>query len=511
VLFVLNNLSPRFVFMPVASALPLANQAFGPTPVQKHGQTTPLVLALITLAGAWLRLSHLGTKSLWLDEGATVALARASWQQFGFVWWHGEANLQTIYFLLMRGWIHLGSSEAWVRSLSAIFGIAAIPLMYAVARKFMGVTWSLGAAGLLASNPTHVYYSQEARSYSLAIFLVLLSTYFFVQAVEDGRPRDWALWTVFSAAAFYSHDFAALVLVAQAASLFFKAPPVPWRRTILCGSIIFLAAIPALTYLFRASPENLHFVWMPRPSLKEIWHLTMFFGSGGVKVALSLMLWGAGFAVVVRARQDGSVESAWRGTLLLLWVALPIVILALVSLRQPMFLQRYVIFSLPATVLIAALGASILSKWRIGLLLVIVLCVANAPSIVKKYNKPREDWRGATATVLSSAAPGDAVVFFPFYTRIMMDYYASQQGASAPAVHVFAPAFYGGGEDVRNLLQALNSNPHAFRHVWILMADHGTRLEIFDHGRETKQKLQEIYGDPEVHKFADIDVLEYGK
>jgi hypothetical protein len=222
-------------------------------------------------------------------------------------------------------------------------------------------------------------------------------------------------------------------------------------------------------------------------------------------------LWGAGFAAVIRARRDGRFEDAWRGALLVLWAVLPMVILALVSLRQPMFLQRYVVFSLPATVLLAAVGASILSRWRIGLVLVVVLCVANVPSIVKQYHKPREDWRDATATVLSSAAPGDAVVFFPFYTRIMMDYYAAQGAASAPTVRIFAPAYYDGGEDVRNLLQALSSNPHAFQHVWILMADHGTKLEIFDHGAETQQKLQEIYGDPRVYKFADIDVLEYRK
>jgi 4-amino-4-deoxy-L-arabinose transferase-like glycosyltransferase len=497
--------------MPAASALPLADRAFGPTSDKKSGQQSLLILAVITLAGAWLRLSHLGAQSLWLDEGATVALARASWQHFTWVWWHGEASLQTIYFLLMRGWIHLGSSEAWVRSLSAIFGIASIPMMYVVARKFTGVTWSLAAAGLLAFNPTHVYYSQEARSYSLAMFLVLVSTYFFVSAVDDGRARDWVWWTVFSAAAFYSHDFVALVLVAQAASLFFKAPPVPWRRMIVCGAIVLVAAIPALTYVLRASPENLYFIWMPRPSLKEFWHLMMFLGSSGVKVVLSLVLWGAGVAVVIRARRDGRFEDAWRGALLVLWAVLPILILALVSLRRPMFLQRYVVFSLPATVLLAAVGASILTKWRSGLVLVVALCVANVPSILNEYHKPREDWRGATATVLSSAAPGDAVVFFPFYTRIMMDYYASRHAAPVPAVHIFAPAYYDGGEEVRNLLQALGSNPHAFQHVWILMADHGTRLEIFDHGAETQQKLQEIYGDPRVYRFADIDVLEYGK
>jgi mannosyltransferase len=496
--------------MPAASVLPPADPA--PMPVStSNADSTPWVLTLITLAGAWLRLSHLGDESLWLDEGATVALARASWQRFAWIWWHGEASLQTIYFLLMRGWIHFGSSEAWIRSLSAIFGIASIPLMYVVARKFTGVTWSLAAAALLAFNPTQVFYSQEARGYSLAILLVLLSTYFFVQAVEDGRLRDWVLWTVISAAAFYSHDFAALVLVAQAASLLLKAPPGRWGRAILCGLIIFAAAIPGLTYVFRASPENLHFIWMPRPSVKEFWHLAMFLGSGGIKIAFWMVLWGAGLAAIIRARRAGETQAAWRGALLLLWALLPAVLIALISLRHPMFLQRYMIFSLPATVLLAAIGAGILPKWRIGIVVVVALCAANIPSVVKEYHKPREDWRGATAAVLSSATPGDAVVFFPFYTRLMFDYYSGQHAANTPALHVFAPAYYDGGEDVTNLLQALDKSPRPFQHVWILMADHGTRLEVFDYGAATQAKLQALYGAPAIYKFADIDVLKYGK
>ena len=93
----------------------------------------------------------------------------------------------------------------------------------------------------------------------------------------------------------------------------------------------------------------------------------------------------------------------------------------------------------------------------------------------------------------------------------MMDYYAGQGAAAAPPLHVFAPAFYDGGEDASTLLQALNSNPRQFRHVWILMADHGTKLEYFDHGAAVQAKLQEIYGPPMVQKFADIDVLQFGK
>ena len=274
------------------------------------------MLAVITFCGAWLRISHLGNKSLWLDEGATVALARASWQHFAWVWWHGEANLQTIYFLLMRGWIHLGSSEPFLRLPSAIFGIVTIPALYSAARKFTGVWESLAAAALLAFSPSAVYYSQEARGYTLATLLVLASTYFFVRAVDGGRRRDWVLWTLCGMVAFYCHDFTALVLVAEVVSLLFKAPPVPWRKVILGGAIIFVAAVPGLTYVFRASPENLHFVWMPAPSLKESWHLAMFFGGSGLKVALSLVLWIAGLMAVIRARRNGAVDDYWRGMLL---------------------------------------------------------------------------------------------------------------------------------------------------------------------------------------------------
>jgi mannosyltransferase len=476
-----------------------------PTTSARISREQVAILALLTVAGAWLRLSHLGSKSLWLDEGATVALARASRQHFAWVWWHGEANLQTIYFLLMRAWIHLGDSEAWLRLPSALFGIASIPVLYALARKFMGAAPALAAAALLAFSPSDVYYSQEARGYTLAVLLVLLSTCYFVRAVEQNQPRDWLLWTLFGVLAFYSHDFAALVLVAQAASVFFKAPPLPWRRLIACGAVIFLLAIPGLTYVFRASPENLHFLWMPRASVKEFWHLAMFFGGAGVKVVVAGALWIAGAIAVWRSRR-ADADAFWRGMLVLVWAVLPAVILALISLRQPMFLQRYLIFSLPATILLAALGVDTLRKWGIGLVLTALLCGMSQTAITKGYQKPRDDWRGASNAVLASAAPGDAVVFFPFYSRVMLDYYRDRYGASAPPLHVFAPGYYDGGEDVRDLLKALAGGPRGFRHVWILVAGDGANFC----GGPVEEKLQSVYGAPVVQKFANIDVLEYG-
>jgi len=494
--------------------MPGVSEAATGDPQMRRARTSPrqaAFLALLTIAGAWLRLSHLGAKSLWLDEGATVALARASWQHFAWVWWHGEANLQTIYFLLMRGWIHLGDSEAWLRLPSALFGIAAIPLLYVVARKFMSPEPALAAAALLALSPGHVYYSQEARGYTLAILTVLLSTYFFVRAVEQCQPRDWARWMWVSILAFYCHDFTALVLVAQACSLFFQPAPRPWRPLLTRSAVIFFLAIPGLTYVFRASPENLHFIWMPRPGAREFWHLAGFFGGNGVKVLGAGILWIAGVIAIWRSRRSFTDRDAfWRGSLILLWMLLPVAMLALISEWQPLFLQRYVIFSLPATILLAALGMDYLQKWKLGLLLIVLLCGMYVPAIIGDYHKPREDWRAASDTILAAATPGDAVIFFPFYSRIMLDYYRDRYGASAPPVQVFAPEYYAGGEDVRNLLHALDSGRRSFHHVWVVVADERTTIGNFEYGPAVTSKLQLIYGEPTVRKFADVELLEYG-
>jgi len=493
--------------MPATRESSLADATFPNIDGGTFDHPASLIVALLTVAGAGLRLSHLGAKSLWLDEGATVALARTSWTHFAWVWWHGEASLQTIYFLLMRGWVHAGLGEAWLRLPSALFGITSIPLLYIVARKLIPAASALAATALLAFSPAAVYYSQEARSYAFAILLILLSTYFFVLAVQADRRRDWALWTLFGIASFYTHDFAALVLVAQTASLFFKRPPVPWRRAFVYGSLILLAAVPGLTYVVRASPENLHFVWMPRANPKEIWHLAKFFGGSGVKVAVSLALWIAGVVTIFRHRRVAENDSFWSGVLILLWATLPAIVLGLISIREPLFLQRYMVFSLPATVLLAALGMEALRKWRIGLVLVIALCAMSLPTIVRQYHKPREDWRAASDIVLASATQGDAVVFFPFYTRIVFDYYRDRFDVVAPPLQVFAPGFYAGGQNDGDLVAALTRDPHQFRHVWVLVADHGTSLQNF---ATVEQQLHATFGPPTVRKFAAIDVLQYG-
>jgi hypothetical protein len=73
------------------------------------------LLAAITGAGATLRFLYISRKSFWLDEGVSVAIARLDWPNFLRILWRREANM-ALYYVLLRGWLHLGGSETAVRA-----------------------------------------------------------------------------------------------------------------------------------------------------------------------------------------------------------------------------------------------------------------------------------------------------------------------------------------------------------------------------------------------------------
>jgi len=387
-----------------------------------------------------------------------------------------------------------------------LFAIASIPLLYALARRLIGEKAALAAALLFALSPTHVYYSQEARGYTMTILLVLASTWSFVRAVQEDRERDWLLWVVFSTIAFYSHLFSCLVLLAQAASLLALREPRIWRRMIFHALLIMALCAPGLSFVLRGPPHGPSHPDWPRATPKQVLHLALFLGGSGEKVVLSAILWIAALGAIWRDRlRKPEPEVFWRGVLLVLWVIVPVAILALVSIRIPLFVQRYMIFCLPATVMLAARGMIALPKHHLGLWLVLALCVSSIVNIFVGYRKPREDWRNATAAVLASAHPGDAVAIYPNYARPGFDYYYDLRRSSAPAVHLFG-RFYDTGKDDSEFEQALNRDPGAFPRVWIMLRD-GTPER--DYSPEVAAKLQTIFGPPHSQKFVGITVLEF--
>ncbi|MEP6775286.1 MAG: hypothetical protein ABJA50_06785, partial [Chloroflexota bacterium] len=143
---------------------------------------------VLTVVGFLLRRIHLGSESLWFDEADIVAQARQPLDVvIGAFTRAGENG--PLYTLMLHFWMGLydnvpgvarlmhilfGSSfEAPVRGLAMIFGTAGIPAIYALGWRVGGVRLGVIAAALLTVNPFDLWYSQDAKMYTLLVLMTL--------------------------------------------------------------------------------------------------------------------------------------------------------------------------------------------------------------------------------------------------------------------------------------------------------------------------------------------------
>src|SRR5687767_9124922 len=129
-------------------------------PGKIHAWAPAVALASIAVLALGLRLHLLGWKSFWPGEGVSGASGPLPWSDFFKLLWRREANM-SFYYLLLRGWTGLGDSEFVIRSLSVVFAIATLLVVYALGRRMFGTQTGLLAALLLATNAFHLRYSQE--------------------------------------------------------------------------------------------------------------------------------------------------------------------------------------------------------------------------------------------------------------------------------------------------------------------------------------------------------------
>ncbi|MCZ6554311.1 MAG: glycosyltransferase family 39 protein, partial [SAR324 cluster bacterium] len=122
------------------------------------------LFALVALALA-LRLPNLN-ESFWYDEIWSTSVMLGSFRSTVYTIIHDVHP--PLYHLIMWLWGQLfGDSEVSVRMLPLLAGLASIPLTHLVVRERCGPVAGLIAAGLVTLSPTHIWYSQEARSYAL--------------------------------------------------------------------------------------------------------------------------------------------------------------------------------------------------------------------------------------------------------------------------------------------------------------------------------------------------------
>ena len=189
-----------------------------------------VTVGLLMSAGAVLRLWRLGDQGLWYDEWLT---ARGAGRGFGDMGQH-VAHVEgtgPAYLGFMWGWVQLfGDGVVSLRLVSVAFGVATIPAAFAAARA-LGLRRAVGlaAAVVVTVHPLLVWYSREARPYSLLALCGALSLVLFGRArtavatigaaAEPAARRAYLAWGVLAAVAVSVHYFAVFLVLVEGAVL----------------------------------------------------------------------------------------------------------------------------------------------------------------------------------------------------------------------------------------------------------------------------------------------------
>ncbi|MDX1616183.1 MAG: glycosyltransferase family 39 protein [Candidatus Promineifilaceae bacterium] len=393
------------------------------------------VLALVWL-GAALRLVNLGGQSLWLDELFSHFLAEGSLTSI--ISGTAADILPPFYYFLQHLMQSVVNDELGLRYVPWSSGTMTLPLLYIVARRLFGRPSALAALTLLAVNPLHIIFAQEARMYTLLTFLTGLSWWFFLSAWRTGQRRQWALFALTTIAAFYTHSLAFLNLAALDLVALTQRKQLRhrWSGLLAAHLAVGVAFLPWLLVIAaQAGRLGSEFAGGGFSPLTLLTALIMFlFGvnlpGAFVPLALFASLTLLAFAAYTRVRVPAAARAGKRG-LRFATIALmvPLLGLLLLSLIQPIFVVR--------RVLPASLGLLLLLGWAVArakprplvLTMSAALIAATLAALPPFYLNPaaqKVPFEQVASAVAATVQDGDGVVHATDTSALAFNYYASE-------------------------------------------------------------------------------------
>lgn len=408
----------------------------------------------LALLGLLIFSWRVTSPSPWWDEAVTRHVVSLSWPRFFDLIQHVDL-VHCAYYVLIRlmyeaGGTPLGSDALidWIRVFSVLCAALTAGVLAGIGRQLASrsLGWLTGLAYL--ASPLVSRYAQEARAYALVTLIAAAATLVLVRAVQaDPAARSRRLWAgygVLLALSGLVNEVSLLVLMPHAVLVAVQSSrPVrlAWARASVLG-LICISPFVAASALQREQVA-----WLSAP---DVGQLRLFFNLQWESTWLPLtILVGAGLAHQVwRLRPSFGLARlvrpapAWTTALLLglAWALLPVITLWIISQRHPLFVPRYMVFTVPGSALALGAAMSVL-RWPVALIPAVALAASgwHAQGVYRNAEMGHsQGLRAAAACVRDNSLPGDGVIFLPGSRRIVAyaypeDFAGTQDVASLPA------------------------------------------------------------------------------
>lgn len=322
-----------------------------------------------------------------------------------------DVPFMATYNLLLHFWLVFADTEAQVRLLSVLAGVATVVPVYFIGRRLGG--WWAGTLGALAfaAAPYVITWNQEARSYSLAMLVSATLTLLLLRALERPTVLRWLIYGGFAGVGLYVHFFVGLVIAVHAGYVLLTRS---WPPRAALLAVVVPLGIAALPLPYLALRYGSGYGWIPTLSLGQIRNtLTALTGGMPLLLAMAALI----TVALVAHRRDRRV---W---LVLAAALAPILVATLISTVRPMLLGRYLVVCLPAMAILAGVGLAALRPMAVRVAGIGAMAILLAFAVPAAYADNRhQDWRSAGAWIAQTARPGDEIIVMP-WGRPHLDYY----------------------------------------------------------------------------------------
>ncbi|MBI3784913.1 MAG: glycosyltransferase family 39 protein [Deltaproteobacteria bacterium] len=429
------------------SALPLVSSPSAPAPRRRW-----FFIALLLLLALGLRLYRIDQQSLWIDEVSSIEVARQPIRDIVLNYrpgrhpWRG-AEQAPLSFFFMSLMFSPKAQETTARLPSVLFGIAGVLVIFQLGRELLQgpVAWT--SAALLAVSPLHIWYSQEARWYTLWILLTMLSYWAFFRAWKNSSWQAWLAYTLCTTLGIYTFVLSFLVMACQGFSTLLLARRQGGARfvaTVLATQIVAaIAAAPVLWLILNTLGLT---TGTPRPQVLAQIPYTFFTYAAGYSIGPTVAMLHALPSAALLLRDHPAIlffvsvfapltllgckrVLRWPAEAMILvpWLFGPLLLTALLALVSHVTFQaRYSSAALPAFLMVTALGIEALPNVWLRFVALGAVLLAFTLSLVNHYNNPayfKEDARAAAAFLKGSAA--DAPVYVVGQVGPALKFYAA--------------------------------------------------------------------------------------
>ena len=436
-----------------------------------------------------------------------------------------------LYYLLMHGWMAVGTSPAVMRIPSVISMVVAAGLIAILARQLTGSGWAALFAGLImALTPTITYYAQTARSYALVYLCVVGAAWLLLRALRaehDGRSAGaggsgggppgqqgggsslragtvvwpWVSYGVLMLLAGYLNEMALLALIAHGVTVLLAryGRPAFLHWAIAAAA----AAVLVLPLAVVSAREDAAVAWIPRPGPGAA--RILFHDYFGATTGLAVLLLLCAVLAVLPGRGQGPWPEPPTGPGLPWWrrgglsvqsvgaplLVLPGLVLALESLvAHPLYVDRYVLYGEAGAALLAGAGAYRAGLWLAGRVhwpalvwgvgaVVCVLALVLQLGPQQRVRTPQSrlyDFGGPSRYVAAHAHQGDGVLFFSaFFRKARLGYPADFRQVSDFAMAV-SPAQAGNFQGTDKPFAQVRPLMLAHQRIWVVGRSPFTRL-----------------------------------